>query len=139
MKNYDAVVILSGTAHVLTWLVAIFLMVAPVYQGESVTAVVGESGQGESTLSSASLIAVNGLKELPIVFATVVLSGLGLYGALTTHARKTRRLSVLWVSAFLLLALSVIGIASIGLFILPAALLLIASSVVALKRPPLRQ
>ena len=138
MKNYDVVVILTGTSHVLTWLVAIWMMFGPVYQGESVTAVIGESGQGESTRFSASLIAVNGLSALPIVFAPVVSSGLGLFGALTTQARKSKRVSILWASAFLLLALSMIGIASIGIFILPAALLLIASSVAASMRPPPR-
>ena len=129
MKRFDATVISTGVAHALTWVVALWLAFGPVYQGESVTAVVPGEGGGESTRTTATLIEVNGLRVLPILLAPVALTGLALLAVLLTHAGRARRKVLLWVSAVLLLGLCAVGIASIGLFYLPAALALVFSAI----------
>ena len=129
MKRFDATVISTGAAHALTWVVALWLAFGPVYQGAAITAVTPGGVAGESTRTTATLIEVNGLSVLPLLLAPVVLTALALLAVLLTHAGQPRRKVLLWGSAVLLLGLCAVGIASIGLFYLPAALALVFSAV----------
>ena len=130
MKRNDATVILTGFAHALTWIVALFLVFGPVYQGVSVTAVTPGGAVSEPTRFTQTLIGANGLRVLPFLLAPVVLTALALLAVLRTDAGQARRKVLLWVSAVLLLGFCAVGIASIGLFYLPAALTLVFSAIV---------
>ena len=129
MKRNDATVILTGFAHALTWVVALVLVFGPVYQGVSVTAVTPGDVATEPTRFTQTLIGVNGLRVLPFLLTPVALTGLALLTALLTHGGQARRKVLLWVPTVLLLGFCAVGIASIGLFYLPAALALVFSAV----------
>jgi hypothetical protein len=81
---------------------------------------------------SASFIEVNGLEGLPLLLVPVILTGLGFWAILLTsqgQARSKLPLGItLWVGAVLLLGFCLVGIASIGIFYLPAALALLVSA-----------
>lgn len=134
MNRYDAVVISTVVAHVLTWVVALWLVVGPVYQGVSETAVTPGGVASESTRFAATLIEVNGLSVLPSLLAPVVLTALALLAALITGVGLARRRVLLWVTSVLLLGFCAVGIFSIGLFYLPAAVALFVSAVTASLR-----
>ena len=128
MKRNDPTVILTGFAHALTWIPALLLVFGPVYQGVTTTAVT-PSGASEATRFIATLIEVNGLRVLLLLLAPLVLTGLALLGVLLTYDGQTRRKVVLWISAVLLLGFCALGIWTIGLFYLPAALALVGSAI----------
>ena len=92
----------------------------PVYQGESQT--VSSSGVVTSSSDGATLIDENGPWVALVLCVPVVLVALGLWGAI--RGRKT----LAWVSAGVLLAFCVLGGFSIGLFYLPAGLLLLLAA-----------
>ncbi|MCH8351562.1 MAG: hypothetical protein IIB29_15010 [Chloroflexi bacterium] len=129
MKRNDATVILAGFAHALTWVVALVLVFGPVYQGVSVTAVTPGDVATEPTRFTQTLIGANGLRVLLFLLTPVVLTGLALLTALLTHAGQARRKVLLWVPTVLLLGFCALGIWTIGLFYLPAALALVFSAV----------
>ena len=128
MKRNDATVILTGFAHAVTWVVALGLALGPVYQGVSVTAVSPSGVASEPVRFTQTLIEANGLRVLPLLAAPVVLTALALLAVLLTQAGQARRKVLLWVSAVLLLGFCAVGIWTIGLFYLPAALALLFSA-----------
>lgn len=134
MRRGDAGVISTGVAHVLTWVAALWLIFGPVYQGVSVTAVTSGGTASEPVRFTATLIEVNGLRMLPLLLAPVALTALALIAALMTGIGLARRRVLLWVAAGLLLLFCAVGIASIGLFYFPAAVALVVSAVIGLRR-----
>lgn len=96
---------------------------APVYQGEI------SSSDGSVTHTTATLVGVNGswvvaLACVPLVLALVAWVGLSL-----RCRRGSRFGGVLgWTVSTLLLVFALVGLASIGLFVLPVALLLLAGA-----------
>ena len=109
MKRCDAAVISTWIAHALAWIVALWLGVGPVYQGVSATAVIPGDVANEPTRFTETLIEANGLRVL------------------------------LWVSVVLLLGFCAVGIASIGLLYLPAAVALVVLAVTSSRRTLLRE
>ena len=129
MKGNDATVILTGFAHALTWVAALLLVFAPVYQGASATALAPGGGASEFTRFTATFIEVNGLRVLALLLAPVALTALALLAVLLTHTGQARRKVLLWVSAVLLLGFCALGIWTFGLFYAPAALALVFSAI----------
>ena len=129
MKRFNAAVILTAVAHVLAWVVALWLAFGPIYQGVSVTAVAPGDVTSEPTRFTETLIEANGFRALPLLLEPVVLTALALLAALLTDAGQARRRVLLWVPAVLLLVFCAVGIFSVGLFYLPTAVALVVSAV----------
>ncbi len=129
MKFRSAPVLLTGAAHIFTWVVLFGLVFGPVYQGVSVSAVAPGAPAGEPTRTTATLIEVNGWHVLPILLVPAALTGLALLIVLRTSAGQTRRRVLVWVPAVLLLGFCILGSFSIGIFYLPSALALVLSSI----------
>ena len=134
MKRYDAALIAAMIAHALAWAAAIWLAVGPVYQGESVTAVTLGAPASEPVASTATLIEINGWSVLPLLIAPVLLTALAVLATLVTPAHLVRRGVLLLVLAVLLFGFSALGIFSIGLLFLPAAIILGVSGLMGLKQ-----
>ena len=129
MRRFNAPVILTGVAHALTWVVALWLAVGPVYQGVSINGVTPGGVASEPTRFTETLIGANGARVLPLLLAPMALTALALLTVLLTDAGQARRKVLLWVLAVLLLGFCAVGIWTIGLFYLPAALALVFSAV----------
>ena len=128
MKRFDAAGILALAAHVLAWVVTIWLAFGPVYRGASESPVAPGGAVSEPVHFTQTLIEVNGLAVLPLLVAPVVLTALALFAVLA------RRKVLPWVSAILLLGFCAVGSSSIGLSYLPAALTLLFSAILSLRR-----
>ena len=139
MNCRDAVVISTVVAHVWTWVVALWLVVGPVYQGVSETAVTPAGVASESSRVTATLIELNGWSVLPLLLVPVVLTALALMSVRTTRVRLAMRRVLSWVSAVLLLGFCAVGIFSIGLFYLPAAIALVVSAVMGSRNTLVRE
>ena len=79
------------------------------------------------------------MRVLPLLLAPVVLTALALLVVLLTDAGQARRKVLLWVSAILLLGFCAVGIFSIGLFYMPAAVALVVSAVLGSRRILVRE
>lgn len=135
MKCHHPIIISTGIAHFLAWAAMLWLALGPVYQGISVTAVMPGGVASEPTRDTATLIEVNGLRVLPLLLFPVFLTALGLWTVLTTDLRRAwATKGLLWSYAALLLLLCLVGIGSIGLFYLPAAIVLLFSAGKASRR-----
>ena len=134
MEQRKATVVSAVVAHVLAWAAALWLAFGPLYQGESVALVTPNGVESEPTGFTATLIEVNGLRVLPLLMAPVALTGVALLAALVMTAGQVKRKVFLWVSAGLLLGFCAVGIFSIGLFYLPAALALAAAAIKGSRR-----
>jgi hypothetical protein len=117
-----------------TWVVGLWLAVGPVYQGQSTTAATTPGVAGESTHYTSTLIEVNGLRVLPLLLIPVALTALALVAVLVSESRQGTRKVALWGLAVLLLGFCVVGIFSIGLFYVPAAIALVVSAVKSLRQ-----
>ena len=129
MKRHNAAVVSTGIAHVLAWVVVLWLVFGPIYQAESVTAAVPGAPANEPTKTTATLIEVNGWRVLPILLVPAALTGLALVTVLKTNAGQTRRRVLVWAASVLLLGFCILGSFSIGIFYLPSALALVVSSI----------
>ena len=129
MKRNDPTVILAGFAHALTWVPALLMVFGPVYQRITTTAVTPGGVASEYTRITATLIEVYGMSLLLLLLIPMVLTGLALLAVLLTHAGQARRKLFLWVSTVLLPGFSAVGIWTIGLFYLPAALALVCAAI----------
>ena len=129
MKRWDATVISAVAAHALAWAVGLLFALGPIYQGVSVTTMTSGDIASESTRVTATLIEVNGLRALLLLAVPILLTALALSSVLLTDAGQARRKVSLWVPAVMLLGFCAVGIFSIGLFYLPAALALVISAV----------
>ena len=134
MKRYDTAIISTVVAHALAWAAALWLVVGPAYQGKSVTAVTPGGVASEPIPFTATFIEVNGLSVLPLLLAPVLLTALAALVTTVIHADLVRRGALVVASAVLLLGFCAVGIASIGLFFLPAAIALGFSGVIGLRQ-----
>ena len=101
-----------------------FLLVAPIYKGAST-----DPATQQQTATSATLIEVNGYRALvPLVILTL-LAAAGLIGV-AAQAKRMRKL-IIWMPTSLLAIFVIIAAFSVGVFYLPATLLLVASAIAA--------
>ena len=136
MKRHNAAVVSTGIAHVLAWVVVLWLVFGPIYQAESVTAAVPGAPANEPTKTTATLIEVNGWRVLPILLVPAALTGLALVTVLKTNAGQTRRRVLVWAASVLLLGFCILGSFSIGIFYLLSALALVVSSILVSRSWP---
>ena len=129
MKRIGVTAIAALTAHALAWVAGLWFVFAPSYQGLSVTSSMPGEPAGEVARHTATLVEVNGLWVLWLLFIPILLSGLALLVIRFTDPGQARRKALLWLAALVLLAFCVVGILSIGLFYLPVALALLVAAV----------
>jgi energy-converting hydrogenase Eha subunit B len=95
----------------------------PAYQGSA------SSSSGVVTHTSATLVGENGLWVLGIVAPPAVLALIAWFGLHRRCASTSRRGGALaWTAIAALLVLSLLAAASVGPFLLPVALLLVAAA-----------
>jgi hypothetical protein len=140
---HRSAIVLAALAHALAWIVFLFLVFWPLYQGSVTTAVpaVAPDGIGIPPVAAApgvssqevrfseSILEVNGPVVLIPLAVPVLLTAAGLLVALIARGRWTR-LALVLAAAVLLLGFCVLTGFSIGLFYLPAALALLASAII---------
>ena len=85
-------------------------------------------------LAWAAFIEVNGLSSLPLLLAPVLLTALAALVAMLIHAGLVRRGALVLASAILLLGFCAVGIFTIGMFFLPAAIALGFSGIIGLRQ-----
>ncbi|MFL5909137.1 MAG: hypothetical protein ACJ768_00985 [Gaiellaceae bacterium] len=98
-------------------------LVVPVYSGTT------QSGSGPRISTSATLVDVNGTQALLVIAVPALLTaiaGIALHRRCTRGSRQATRLA--WVAVYVLAAFGILGAASIGLFVLPVAVLLAAAA-----------
>lgn len=118
----------------MAWAAAIWWLAGPTYQGESVAAVTSGAAASEPARVTATLIEVKGLRVIPLLLASVVLTALAALAGLLIPGGSARRGVLVLVLAVVLLGFSVVGAASTGLLFLPAAIILVVSGVIGLKK-----
>lgn len=109
------------TAAAFAWALGLVAaaLVAPFYSG------VAQSDSGATVTTSSTLVDVNGARVLVVVAVPAVLAalvGIALHRVCTRGSRRAER--VAWVAIGVLAVLALLGAASIGLLVLPVALLL---------------
>ena len=129
IKARDPIFVLLAVAHVLSLAAGVFLALGPVYQGVSVS-----PSNPYTASTTASLIAVNGLRVLPLLLLPVVVTAAMLLTSIRGREWSGVGKVLLWVSAVLLLLFCVAGVYSIGVFYVPSALLVIAAAIAASRR-----
>ena len=122
MLNRTVTAMSAWVAHALAWVAGLWMVFGPVYQGVSVTPSMPGEPAGETTRHTHTLVEANGLWVLWLLLIPVLLSGAALLAVVFTGTGQARRRALLWTPALALLAFCVVGIFSIGLFYLPAAL-----------------
>ena len=117
----------AGLAVVWTLLVLVWLSFVPVYSTSSS----GESSDGTtiSTTGEETLLEHEGAGAVVVLLAPVAVAFVGLVGA----AFRVRPLTA--AAAVIAVGLCVLGMASIGIFYVPAALLLVVAASRAAARP----
>jgi hypothetical protein len=128
VKSSRAVKLSTAAAHVLAWAVSLWLAFGPVYQGVEATPVGPDGTGGEVTRFSQSLVAANGLWVLMLLAIPVALTALGLLVVFKWNGGRAGNRLALWGLAIALLVCCGLGLFSIGLFYLPAALAMIFSA-----------
>jgi hypothetical protein len=118
--------ILSGLAFLAVVAATVYLLTAPLYQ--HVTTAITENGE-ETVQSTATLVEVNGTWVVFALIGVTLVSGLPLLAALRRSA--SQRL-VTWACTLLLLAYSIAGSFTIGLFFMPGAVLLLLAAIATL-------
>ena len=130
MKRTRASLILGGISHGLAWVAFLGVTFWPTfYQGTSQTAVRGSGATVDQVTTSASIIEVNGWGVLIPLLIPVILTAVGFLATLSPSPQRTIRLISLWIVAALLLVFCFLGMFSIGIFYLPAALVLLGAAV----------
>lgn len=130
MKFLRVPLIFVGISHGLSWVAFLWLAFWPAfYQGVSTTAVGPDGIGGEQVRTSASIVAINGWWVLIPLLVPVTLTAIGFLATLSPSPRGTIKLISLWVMAILLLAFCLLGLFSIGIFYVPAALALLVAAV----------
>lgn len=138
MKFNRPAVKLSAIAHVLAWVAFLFLVLWPsFYRGTSVTAVGTDGSGGEAVPYSGSIIAANEWWVVIPLLVPVALTALGLVVAWSWDGHGARNKLLMWALAAMLIVFCGLSMFSLGIFYLPGALALVASSVIMLlKRGP---
>ncbi len=114
------------TSHILAWAATLFFLFWPIYTGVSVSP--GESGT--SSVSSKTLIEVNGLWSALLIVLPIIVTAIGLIATLPGTARPRIMLTLRWASFTFMLLFCVAGIYSIGIFYLPAAIGALVAAIV---------
>jgi hypothetical protein len=138
-----AATIPTTVSHVLAWVAFLWLAFWPYsYQGVSASPVQVDnlgnpigSAESEVVRYSASIVAVNGVGALLPLFIPVAVTGLALMMLLAWNEGGVRRTILLWVMTAALLAFCVLGLLSIGIMYLPAAISLATAAVFQSFRP----
>lgn len=145
-----AATISAAIAHALAWMAFLWLAFWPSsYQGVSATPVqVDELGnpvggaESEVVRYSASVVEVNGVGVLVPLLIPVAVTGLALMMVLAWKEGSIRRTILLWILTAALLGFCVLGLLSVGLMYVPAAVTLAIASVLqslGRKSPHLRK
>ena len=134
MKRSDAATIFTVTVNALALAAAIFLALGPAYQGESVAAVASGGVAGEPARTTATLIEVDGTRVLYRFLGLVLLTALAALAATVIRADSARRGSIVLALGVVLLGFCMVGIFSIGLFFLLAAVAVIVAGVTGLRQ-----
>jgi hypothetical protein len=130
VKFHRPVVKLSLIAHVLAWAAFLFMAFWPsFYQGTTTTPVGPDGSGGEIVSYSASVIEVNGWGVLVPLLAPVALTAAGLLISRFTDTSTFTSKFLMWTFTALLVVFCALGVRSIGMFYLPAALALLAAAV----------
>ena len=133
MTNRRIVLVLSALAHAWTWGVGLFHVFYPyAYSGASSRSVSNPDGTTTTTTVvtklSASFIEMNGLFGLLVLALPIVVSGLFLAVALSEPGGRTVKITLLWVTAIVMLGFCVLGAASVGIGYAPGALAILAAA-----------
>ena len=129
MKSNRTVIIVSGLSHALAWLPFLWLALWPYSYSGTATIPIGPDGSGgESVSLSASIIEINGWRVLIPLLIHVALTAIGLLAAITWN-HQLRNKVFLWVATVLLIGFCGLGMLSIGIFYLPAALALLVGAI----------
>ena len=142
LKRTSVTAISAWVAHALASGTGLWMAIGPVYQGVSVPATRPGESVSETTRITSTLVEANGLWVLWLLLFPVLLTGLALLAIRVTDAGQARRKAFLWASALSLLAFCAVGMFSIGVFYLPAALALLCAAITghlqAVEKPRLR-
>ena len=130
----DTTTALTWTAHALAWVAGAWLALGPVYQSESIAATIPGEPAGEVSRSTATLLEVNGLHGALMLLVPVILTGIALLAIQLTNKSQASRVVLLWGPVVLLLGFCFVAILSIGLFYLPAALVLLVAALTDFNR-----
>ena len=129
MKSSKTVIIVSGLSHALAWIAFLWLAFWPYsYSGTTITPVGPDGAGGGIVAVSASIIEINGWVVLIPLLIPVVLTAMGLLAAITWN-HQLRNKVFLWVATVLLIGFCGLGMFSIGIFYLPAALALLVAAI----------
>jgi len=121
-------------SHALSWVAFLWLMLWPYsYRGVSVTETVPGGPPGQSTEFHASFVAVNGLWVIPVFLVPVAITALLLAVAVQNRSRKVAALAA-WPLVAMLLVFCALGVFSVGLLYLPAALAAGVAAALLLRR-----
>jgi len=100
----------------------------PAYSGET-------CGTGGCTSSSSTLFAENGWPAVGLLAGIAAIAAAGFYALHVVCARGSERASIIATScALVVMAFAIVGAASVGLLVLPVALLLGASAMLTPQR-----
>ena len=113
-------------AHIFAWAATLFFLFWPIYGGVSVSP--GESGL--SSVSGKTLIEVNGIWAAFLIILPIVFTAIVLIASLPGTALPRLMLTLRWTAFALTLLFCVVGIYSIGVFYLPAALAVLVAAIV---------
>jgi len=119
-------IILCGLAFLLSITATIDLLNAPSYQ--YIETVYTESGK-QYVQGTATLVEVNGTWVVYQLVVVILVSGVPLFFALRQSASQSL---VTWVSTLLLMAYSIAGSMTVGLYFMPSAILLLIAAVITL-------
>ena len=128
MRLGSVTTLLAWTSHALAWGAGLALALGPVYQGASVTAVAPGEPSGEVVRNTATLVEVNGIWVIWLLLVPVLLTYVGLLAIHFARYRRSMRQLLLWGSALALLGFCGVAIFSIGIFYLPALLVLLLAA-----------
>lgn len=118
----------AALAHVAAWVALLFILFWPsFYRGTTIET--RPHGAQQVVPYSATFLEVNDWWTLIPLAVPVLLTAAGLLAVLTVRRRRTQ-LVLLWLSGVLLVAFCGLGMFSIGLFYLPAALALLVSAII---------
>ena len=129
MKRNGVATILAWAAHALAWVAGLWFVFGPVYQGVSVMATLPGEPAGETARHTVTLLEANGLWVLWLLLVPILLSGVALLVIVFTRNGQARHSTLLWTPTLALLVFCVVGILSIGLFYVPAALALLVAAI----------
>lgn len=118
--------ILSSLALLASIVATIYLLNTPFYQ----TIKTVHTERGEQTIQgTATLVEANGTWVINQLVAVTLISGVPLFVA---FRRSASQRVVTWVSTLLLIAYSIAGSMTVGLFFMPGAILLLLAAIVTL-------